>query len=758
MKKGVFVIKYRWWIIITTVLLVVASIIPLLQIRINPDLESYMPDSMPSKQNNRIISDVFGNDEMILIVLETRDVLDNKTLTRVRQISEDFSQMPGFGRVYSICQAKNIRSEDGSMVVDPALGQLPQNDSEREALRTAIRANDMAYQVVVSDDFRYALIMLSSNKTIPDDQLMEIVNATLAKFPGKEKVYVTGAPYLRDESNQKIGHDLLVLLPIGLLVMFLFLFVTFREIKSVLLPFSAVLFSIVICLALIPVFGWELSLIGVLIPIMMIAIANNYGVYFIARYQDLNAAEPDLSVNALVKKTTNYLIKPVVLCGLTTIVGVLGLVAHLLIPARQMGVVTALGIAFALLVSLLFIPAVMSLLKKGNARKALLNGTNGFFTAMVMRAAHWVTKKPGLVIIVFILFLGLSSAGLFFLKIAPDSNKVLPEKHAFNKAINITDSHFGGSKVIYAMFDGDVTDPVLLHSLDRYEQELKMLPNVGTVTSLATIVKKISKALNDSTESGYNAIPTSRQAIAQYLELYSMSGDPADLEQYVSFDYTQTLMTIQYQADNLAQVRQIPDMLHRLSQKDSLTPVIGGPSLTDKDISESVEHGQYYSLLAAFVAILILLSLIFKSIHAGMLGSLPLVFAVLCTFGLMGWLGIELNIVTALLSSISIGLGVDFTIHVLWRIKWELASGNDYAGSITSTLRTIGRGIIINACSVMLGFAVLFLSAFPLIRSFAFLIIVSLFLCLVSGLVLVPAFCYLFRPEFLNKPIKNTYE
>ena len=753
-----FVIRYRWWIIITTVLLVVASIVPVLRIRINPDLESYMPGSMPSKQHNRIISDVFGNDEMILIVLETRDVMDNKTLKRVREISEAFSLMPGFGRVYSICQAKNIRSEEGSMAVDPALGELPQNDSEREALRAAIKENDMVYRVVVSEDFRYALIMLSSTKNIPDDQLMEVVNATLADFPGDEKVYVTGAPYLRDESNQKIGHDLLVLLPIGLLVMFLFLFVTFREIRSVLLPFSAVLFSIVICLALIPVFGWELSLIGVLIPIMMIAIANNYGVYFVARFQDLNAAGPDLSVNALVTKTTAYLVKPVALCGLTTIVGVLGLAAHLLIPARQMGVVTALGITFALLCSLLFIPAVMSLLEKGNARKTLSNGTNGFFTSVLTRTAHRITERPRMVVIVFMLFMGLSAAGLLFLRIAPDSNKVLPEKHAFNKAISIADTHFGGSKVIYAMYDGDVTDPGLLNSLDRYEQELKMLPNVGTVTSLATIVRKISKALNDSTESGYDAIPPSQQAIAQYLELYSMSGDPADLEQYVSFDYTKTLMTIQYQADNLAQVRQIPDMLHRLSQKDSLTPVIGGPSLTDKDISESVEHGQYYSLLAAFVAILILLSLIFKSIYAGMLGSLPLVFAVLCTFGLMGWLGIELNIVTALLSSISIGLGVDFTIHVLWRIKWELASGNDYAGSITSTLKTIGRGIIINACSVMLGFAVLFLSAFPLIRSFAFLIIVSLILCLVSGLVLVPAMCYLFRPEFLNKPIKNTYE
>jgi predicted RND superfamily exporter protein len=99
--------------------------------------------------------------------------------------------------------------------------------------------------------------------------------------------------------------------------------------------------------------------------------------------------------------------------------------------------------------------------------------------------------------------------------------------------------------------------------------------------------------------------------------------------------------------------------------------VIGGFSLVDKEISESVEKGQYYSLLFAFLAIVILLSIIFKSLSAGLLGSLPLLFAVCCTFGLMGWLGIELNIVTALLSSISIGLGVDFTIHIFWRLKTD---------------------------------------------------------------------------------------
>ena len=168
-------------------------------------------------------------------------------------------------------------------------------------------------------------------------------------------------------------------------------------------------------------------------------------------------------------------------------------------------------------------------------------------------------------------------------------------------------------------------------------------------------------------------------------------------------------------------------------------------------MNESVVTGQNYSLLFAFAAIMLLLSVIFRSFIAGIIGSLPLVFAVLCTFGIMGWLGIELNIVTALLSSISIGLGVDFTIQILWRIRWELAQGSNYIQSVINTLNTIGRGICINACAVMLGFSVLFLSSFPLIQSFALLIVISLFLCLVCALVLIPAICILSKPRFLNK-------
>ena len=287
-------------------------------------------------------------------------------------------------------------------------------------------------------------------------------------------------------------------------------------------------------------------------------------------------------------------------------------------------------------------------------------------------------------------------------------------------------------------------------NLNRYEEELEKTPGVGSVTSIATVIRKISTALNDPGDEHYDKIPDTRDAVAQYIELYSMSGDPEDFENIVDFDYTKALLTIQYQAAGMAEMNNIVSKIDALTKDDPHKSLVGGFSLIDNAICESVVTGQYNSLLFAFIIILILLTIIFRSFIAGLLGSLPLAFSVLCTFGIMGWTGIELNIVTALLSSVSIGLGVDFTIQMFWKLKTEIANGHSYATSVQIALKTMGRGISINAFSVMLGFSVLFLSAFPIIRSFGFLIIISLFFCLICALVLIPALCMLIKPRFLG--------
>lgn len=745
-----FLINRPKLIIAITAIVFLASIYPITKLEINPDLESYLPESMESRANTLIIEEIFGENEPVIIIFETDDILNPKTLERIQNLSRDFNRMNEFDRIYSVFDAKNIKGDYGFLNVDPLIRRIPTDTARTERLRNEITENELAYGLIVSEDFKYTMMMLASNKSLEDSELMDLIYAKLDEYPGDENVYINAQPYLRSVANDRIGQDLVVLLPVGVLVMFVFLLISFREKRGVLLPISIVILSILVSMALLAVFGWGLSLIGVLIPIMMIAIANNYGIHVISRYQELNYQNPELSVKEITLETVRFLKKPVILTGLTTIVGVLGLATHILIPARQMGIITSISIAIALFLSLTFIPAFLMILKKGKKIQSFGKSTKGIIPNLLKNTGQQIAAHPKRVILIFGIFLLFASAGLFRFGIASDSNMVLPKNHSFNQTIDIADEHFGGIKIMQLLFEGDVREPDLMKRLDSYHSLLENREEVGSVTSIAKIIRIMSRALNDEGDEFYDKIPDSYEAIAQYLELYSMSGDPEDFEQFIDFNYSYALMNIQYKADDLETINSLLKEIEIMTKDDPYFSMAGGYSLIDKELSEAVVKGQYNSLIFAALAILILMVLIFRSINAGIIGSLPLVFAVISTFGIMGWLGIELNIVTALMSSVSIGLGVDYTIHIFWRLKTENIALKNEKEAVKKALQTTGRGITINAFSVILGFSVLFLSAFPIVRSFAFLIIVSVFLCLVCAMVLIPALSIVFKPKFLT--------
>jgi predicted RND superfamily exporter protein len=149
---------------------------------------------------------------------------------------------------------------------------------------------------------------------------------------------------------------------------------------------------------------------------------------------------------------------------------------------------------------------------------------------------------------------------------------------------------------------------------------------------------------------------------------------------------------------------------------------------------------------------------------AGLFSIIPLGLSLVLLFGIMGFSGIELNIATALLSSIMVGVGIDYTIHFLWRYKQERKKGLEYAPAVRETLTTSGRGIIFNALSVIVGFVVLLISGFQPVNFFGLLVLICITTCLLGALVLLPSLCILLKPKFLepvipgeepNKFIKN---
>lgn len=757
MNKDILPIRYRWFFIAVAVAITLLMAIPLRNSKINTDLNAYLPDNIPQKIDLGKLESVFGTTDPIIMFFETDDILRDSTLTRIGSLTSAIQKSEQFKDVVSLFTIKNIRSEEGTMmVVDSVIKQVPHTAEERESLRKEIQDNPLAYKLVISEDFRYSLIMFNPKPGYSDDVLFKTLYKLLQENPGPEKVYFNGMPYLRDEIQKKAIRDLAILMPLGILLMIAFLYFSFREIKGVLVPLSVVIMSIVLAMGLMPLLGYDLSIIAVLVPILMIAIANNYGVHIVTRYQELNARYGNRSMSTILNEAMYYLRSPILLTALTTIVGILGMVTHIMLPAKQMGVVSASGIAFALLLSLFYIPAVMSLLKKGKPLKSYLVSKHTLIDRFLAWGGRVATRRPKMVMAAFLVFIVLTGAGMFRLRVSFNNEKIMPASHPLRISTAIANEHLGGTKVISLLFEGDIKDPKVLNDMDRFATELKKLPQVGSVTSIATVIRTISRAMNDPGDSLYDRIPDTRDAVAQYIEFYNMSGDPADFERLVDFDYTRANLNIQFRAEDIKEFNQVESTIDSLMTTSEYCKLKAGHCLVEKQMARSLVKGQSYSLIFAFAAIILLLWWIFRSLKAGMMGSIPLVFSVICTFGLMGWLGFELDIATSLLSSVAIGIGVDYTIHLFWRLKTELSDGFKYEEAVRRTLKNTGRGIAINAFSVMLGFAVLFLSGITILKSFGFLIIFSLILCLLCALLLIPAICYLAKPSFLEKsPIQN---
>lgn len=750
MVKGNFVIRYRWLIIILFTGLTSFFAMHLSKAKIDSDLKNYMPKSMPSRISSDKIEELFGGSEIVLVLFETKDILQQKTLKRIKKISKGLQKVKGVEDVMSLFTAKSIKGQDGAMIVDPAIPRIPSNNKNRELLRADIKDNDFVYEVVVSKDFTITAIIGVLEPDLQDDSINAEIQALIEKYPGDEKVYIGGMPITRIAISKDISEDFSYLLPTALFLMLVMLYISFRQFRGVLLPFLAVIMSIIVGMGLLPMIGWKISVITILLPIMLVAIANDYGIHLVARYQELSSKNPQMPSKQVTSLALSSLAKPIILTALTTIAGILGLLSHVMIPARQLGIVAAIGIGYALILSLLFIPAILSLLKTGMPKSQITNAKKPFLDRLLVFFSNLVAKHPIAIISGAVLIIIISLMGVLLLKVDANTENFFPEKHTVKITSNLINKHFGGSQNITVLFTGDIKDPTLLKRMDEYEQTLKNTVGVGNVSSIATIIKEMSKALNDKGDPLYNKIPDSKEAVAQYIELYSMSGDPDDFEKLVDFNYENALLIVRLDDGSTVKIKTVVNKIRELVKKDTSVKMIGGFGLLQMELADIVVRGQIISLFMAVFVIAILMMIMFKSVSAGILSAIPLTLAIAILFGLMGFFGINLDIATAMLSSIMIGVGVDYTIHFLWRYREERKNGLDYNDAVLKTLTTTGRGIIFNAFSVVVGFSALLVSLFVPIKFFGFLVIVSIIACLIGALVLVPALCIVWKPGFLE--------
>jgi uncharacterized protein len=745
-----FIIKYRWAIIPISILLGVGfgSLIPLAET--DPEIRNYVPGSMPSRVTNDSIEEVFGAQDMIVAVFTDTSIITPSDLRMIKEIDKAFSKLNGIGNINSLYNARKITSEDGMMIVDPLVKKTPETPEEFESLKKDILENQFALNVVISEDLTTAAITGTINRSVPEYITLAKADSIINSDKGNTLALKGGLPYIRRFIIEDVNRDALFLIPLALLIMLIILKLTLGDWKSVLIPFSVVIMSVAVSMGLIPLFGWKMSILILLVPIILISVANNYGIYLVARYQELNSTGLQLSKKEMLKSLTGVLNMPILFSGLTTVAGLLGLLTHTIIPARQVGILSAIGVSLALLMSLIYIPALIYVRKPVSQKilhkrlsADLLNRSINFISSFVL-------KWPGRVLIVSAVITLLISGGIFFLRTDTNQENYFPSNHPVRKASAIINSKFGGSQIISVMISGDIKNPGIMSRIDDLTNHLKKLNGVGEVFSISNVVREMSKALFEPGEEGYDKIPDSREAISQMFELYNMSGDPDDFSQLMNFENTKAHILVRLSVPDNEIVRGVYNDIKTYTADFPAKVTTGGYAIIMADFAQKIINGQISSLLFALVTVFILLAIIFRSIKGGLAGSIPLAISIVIQFGFMGLTNIPLDAATALLSSIMIGVGVDFTIQFLWRYNFELRRGLTYVEAITKTYRTTGRSIIINGMSVMAGFSATFFSGFLSIRFFGYMVLLSIGSCLLCAIIVIPAFMLWFKPRFIE--------
>ncbi|WP_430972767.1 efflux RND transporter permease subunit [Sunxiuqinia rutila] len=744
--------KYRFSLIIGIIALALLSVSQFSKLTINPSFDDYIPTNVGNRAYLNQLDSIFGGSEKIMLIL-TKDsnIINQQTYDRMVRLSEELQKLDGVENCLSLIDVIDIKLEDGITELAPIIDKIPTEPKALKELKQKIRSNKIGQRFVASDFSATAIIITKSNES-EDGVLIPAIQEVIEQTPGQEKIYIGGLSYIRHAIKSYIKKDLFTLLPAALILMVFMLYFSFREWKGVLLPFAIVILSILFSFGFMALMGWEISLISVLLPIMLIAIANDYSIHLINAYQEKLAVSPQLSMKAIAAEIYRELRKPIVITALTTIGGMLGLLSHQMKPAAQLGVLASVGIGLALLMSLFLVPVLLTFYQKPNTIPAE-NKKPLLIDKILNRFAFWVTSYPKSVIASFLGIALISTAGLFLLKVDTNVESYFIGKSDIRQGIELVNEKFGGSQYISLLFEGDVLSPETLTRLENYTKQIEQLPEAGHVISPSTFFKELSKGMYTPEEVGYLALPASKAEAEQSLEIFTMGGYEDQIAQFIDYNYEHTRILVSLNDGSNQAGKLLLKSLHQITQNDPQLVCIAGPGLSKIQIADMVIEGQVASLLLALAIIFVLLSIIFKSFAAGAKGSLPLVVSTLYLFGMMGFVNIHLDIVTALLSSIMIGVGIDYTIHFLWRYKTEYAVSHNSKIAITQTLKTTGKGIVFNAFSVIVGFSALIFSSFAPLRFFGLLVVISIFSCLISALLLIPALITITKPKFLESNV-----
>ena len=770
------IVRRRFWLILVIGLLTVFFASQLRHLNIVIDPSAMLPKLHPNVIGTTAAETLFGSKYVVVVGVGAADggsAYRPEVLRVVADLTRDLAKVPGV-KAHTLLsvtadRARAISGNDADMTVEPLL-RNPGDKGDVANLARALEQNPIYQNTLMSADKTLATVTFSV-EIGPKGfrEVMDKVQVVLDQAKTPRVTVISSGTAVFFANVERFSARMAYLFPIALILIGLVHFEAFRTRQGMILPLVTALLAVIWSLGIMGAARVSMDAFNATTPILILAVAAGHAVQILKRYYEeyerlstlyprdpLSALNDRAVVESLVK------VAPVMLtAGLVAALGFFSLITFEIATIRTFGLFTGLGILSALLIELTFIPALRSYLPapkpQPKAQPQAAGAEGRVWDRLAGQLTAVVTQRYKLVIASF------AAVACLALLAASNVSRENSTKSYFGEGLQLRqedrllNQKLAGTNTLYVVFQGNhadhMKDPAVLRVIEDAQAFIATLPDVGKTISMVNLLKQMNKSMHAG-DMAFYAIPASQDLVSQFLLLYSMSGQPTDFDAYVDYPYQNANLLVWMKNDSSKYAETMVTTIRAYLEPrlpKGVTMQIGGSVPQTSALSESLVKGKIQNIAQMMGFVFVAGVLVFRSLLAGVYLVLPLVFTVLVNFGVMGLTGIPLNTPNSVSSAMAIGIGADYAIYLLYRIREELSKTRDVDTALFETMKTAGKAVFFVASAISVGYAVLMLSFnFYVHIWFGLLIVLSMLVSAVSALILIPALIKLHTAKFLT--------
>ena len=720
-----------------------------------------LPDNIGSRKIFEEIQNEYGLTEYMYVALGNKNstFIKKNNLEVIWELTHEFEKLEIVDEVISLSNVKKISLDhaDSSLVIEDLMITKTLSKNQIKNLKNYLEQNPIIKKRLISNNNDYSnIIIIPANNDIYVDLARSIHNIT-EKYEDKYELHFGGQAYVTGAVPDMVQDEVKVLLAFGLFLMSIILLINLKNIKAVGLILTIIFLSLG---SMFGFMGWiyhftdsknfYFTMMNTSMPIVLLTIANSDGVHVLSRFFKELRKSKDTFI--AVSETMANLSLPIFLTSITTSMAFLMLIFSPVGSMIGYGITITFGIMWAWLLSNTLLPSLIVLFKWDPSSNAISKPS--YIEKMMEKFGKIVTDQPKKVLLTGIVITLFSIIGIFFITVEVQYTKMFRKGNIIRDSAEFLDDHLTGNVNVLLRVSSDLGPESIksqknLKDIETIQTYLDSMEKVTSTISINDVVKQLHKAIMDDDHKFYT-IPESSQKINNLFFLYEMNDD-SDISSLINYDADQGIITALMKTFSTVKVQGIVENINNFIEKNiyannqNIKFELTGMMIFIVDFMWLVIKSSIISLLLSILVIYVISTLFFKSWRLGILSIIPLVSAVSLNFGLMGWFGIELTHLTALLSSIIIGVGVDFTIHYI--SEFNVIKEEGHLDQIsTKTINNVGYPIVLDAWSNM-GFGALLLSSIIPLGQIGGLMLLAMFATSLGALTLLASALEIFKTK-----------